>query len=189
MDQKTEKFNNLAALGQKFAGKEWVEILTIQEGRDDNGRETPIAKIGAGKIILFPYEYHKDLKVGEIWECRIIEDNQRYAKAVPIKKVSIAQWDINSFSPLPPILARVLLDALYPRKKEAEEKLGPAETRYLELCNEIDKTNLKLKGMKEEMEELGPVIDKLKREAVLYGKAIQQYEVQLKAEEEESNVH
>ena len=177
MDRNTMRLGSPAELGQALAGpeKDWIEVLYIIEGCDEKGDPTPISKLSGGKVVLFPYEYHKDLHPGETWECRIIEDHLRFSKAVPIRKTAMPQWDENLFKPLPPLLARIFVEALEQRRADAVRVLQDSQEKYTETCQNLDILGSKIMALKEEAERLERVLKEKREEVTLYNTALKQY--------------
>src|SRR4030065_384633 len=106
-------------LGTILSQKDWKELFYIIQGKDDNGRPTPVARLMGGKIVLFPYEYHADLKNGTTWECKIVEDNPTFVRAIPLRQIAGIKVDGDALPPLPPDLAKIFVEALRIKRAEA----------------------------------------------------------------------
>ncbi|OGC89250.1 MAG: hypothetical protein A2W25_04280 [candidate division Zixibacteria bacterium RBG_16_53_22] len=171
-------------LGQYLAQKDWREALYILPGKDDDGRVTPVARFLGGKVVLFPYEYHSTVRPGETWECQIIEDYPTYMKATPLRKISGIKVDKDAMPPMPPVLARVFVDAI----KAKMDALGPPiealEEEQAKLDEEADRLTEELASVNKRLEELADDLEEKKSDIATYQKALDQYGPQCESEQD-----
>lgn len=170
------KFFGPEELAQYLVMKDWREVLYILPGKDDNGRPTPVARFMGGKFVLFPYEYHSSIKVGDCWECRIIEDNPKYMKAMPIRKITSIKIDKDAMPPLPPDLAGVFVEAveakmaaLEPELKRLQEEEATLEKKEAELEEEIEVVQAKLSDLHDRIQETATIMTHYKKALGQYG--------------------
>jgi len=171
-------------LGAYLAEKDWRETFYIVQGKDGSGRETPVSRFMGKKFVLFPYEYHKDLRYGETWECQIIEDTPSYMKAIPLRKISGIKMDPDALPPMPPNLARVFVRSLEAIKVDVEVKLKDAQEEYNQFVNKEKTLEDALHDIRQKKEELEEKVIELKGDIESYDKALKQYKPQTLSSQE-----
>jgi hypothetical protein len=172
------KFLTPEQLGQYLVQKDWRETLYILPGKDDDGRQSPIARFLGGKVVVFPYEYHHSIRAGDTWECQIIEDNPTYMKAIPIRKISGLKVDKDALPPMPPALARVVVEAIKTKMAALEPELKALEEEQGELEKVVEELDERLQDAKKKHDEITDKLSWKASEIITYRKALEQYEPQ-----------
>lgn len=170
-------------LGQYLARKDWKEALFILAGKDSAGRPGPIARYMGGKIVLFPYEYHPDLKPGELWECQIIEDSPMYMRAVPIRRITQYKFDDSSLPPMPPFLAKLVVEKMTEEKAKLDPLLDGLEKRHADLLVQADKARRELKETEVALTETHEQMNVIRLDLSLIDRALKHFEKQCESAE------
>ena len=168
------------SVGDKLDVNVQMEFV-IMEGWDTrDNRAAPIAKTAEGKTVLFYREFHKILRPGETWLCRIDVVRDNHINAVPISRIgesapseALRVADVRLPDSITEMLVKNLTDSLdellYTDEEngkriiEAGKKLKSAEAAFLKAKADYDTLNSTNLSAQQKIKDLRLGIDRLKR--------------------------